>query len=57
MISEMKDLQKIRTVSNKLKIQRDKILGKKDNRILSSAINIYALHRDEIRFPKSKLGK
>jgi hypothetical protein len=49
MISEMKDLQKVRTISNKLKIQRDKILGKKDNRILSTALNIYALHRDEIQ--------
>lgn len=48
LIQEMKDLQKIRSISPIYHIQKDKISGKKDNRFIAAAGNLYALHRDEI---------
>jgi hypothetical protein len=48
LISEVRDLQKVRKPNTELGIAADKILGKKDNRVLAAAINLYAIHRSEI---------
>lgn len=48
LISEMKDLQKVTHQTSQLNIQRDKILGKIDDRFMASGICIYMLDRDQI---------
>lgn len=48
LISELRDLQKVRKPSNELGFSGDKIIGKKDDRIMAAAINLYASHRGEI---------
>jgi hypothetical protein len=48
LLSEVRDLQKVRKPNNELGFSGDKIVGKKDDRILAAAINLYASHRREI---------
>lgn len=47
-IEEIRDLQKVRKPNTELGFASDKIVGKKDNRVLAGAINLYASHRREI---------
>jgi hypothetical protein len=48
LLSEVRDLQKVRKPNNELGFSGDKIVGKQDDRILAAAINLYASHRREI---------
>lgn len=48
LIGETRDLEKVRRPNAELGFASDKILGKKDNRILAAAINLFASHRREI---------
>lgn len=48
LLSEVRDLQKVRKPNNELGFSGEKILGKKDNRVITAAINLYASHRGEI---------
>lgn len=47
LIQELKDMTKKKTISPVLGLQRDKILGKKDNRFIALAIVLYSLHINE----------
>lgn len=48
LLSQIRDLQKVRKPNNELGFSGEKILGKIDDRILAAAINLYASHRSEI---------
>lgn len=48
LLREIRDLQKIRKPNAQLGFASDKIMGKKDNRVLAAAINLYSIHRNEI---------
>lgn len=48
LIDEVRDLQKVRRPNSELGFSGEKILGKKDNRVITAAINLFASHRREI---------
>lgn len=48
LLAEIRDLQKVRKPNSELGFSGEKILGKKDNRVLAAAINLFAIHRREI---------
>lgn len=48
LLAQIRDLQKVRKPNTELGFASDKIVGKKDDRVLAAAINLYAIHRDEI---------
>lgn len=48
LVAEIKDLKKVKSTSSILKIRKEKILGDVDDRVMATAICLYALDRDEI---------
>lgn len=54
LINELKDLEKAKIAASTLGARRDKIVGKRDNRVLATGICLYALHRDELIGLQSK---
>lgn len=48
LLAEVRDLQKVRKLNSELGFSSEKIVGKRDNRILTAAINLFASHNREI---------